>query len=149
MATACITQTTLQVHGISKPIVARFDQPQASSDGGAMLLKAVDDRLGLTWRLASALRDRRQPGKVVDPFVRALYEELSNGLTVAEAVQRAKLARQRAGASPAEWSAFVLYGDGRARIPLKRPGAHLIWWSLAAAIAGAVFWYSERRLRRS
>lgn len=92
---------------------------------------------------------RRQPGKVVDPFVRALYEELSNGLTVAEAVQRAKLARQRAGARPAEWSAFVLYGDGRARIPLKRPGAHLIWWSLAAAIAGAVFWYSERRLRRS
>jgi hypothetical protein len=64
MATACIAQTTLQVHGISKPIVARFDQPHASSDGGAMLLKAVDDRLGLTWRLASALRDRRQPGKV-------------------------------------------------------------------------------------
>src|SRR3989475_2983656 len=68
MATACIAQSTLQVHGISKPIVARFDQPQASSDGGAILLKAVDDRLGLTWRLASALRDRRQPGKVMHPL---------------------------------------------------------------------------------
>src|SRR5437773_10903622 len=67
MATACIAQSTLQVHGISKPIVVRFDQPQASSDGGAILLKVVDDRLGLTWRLASALRDRRQPGKVVHP----------------------------------------------------------------------------------
>ena len=64
MATACIAQSTLPVHGISKPIIARFDQPHASSDGGALLLKAVDDRLGLTWRLASALRDRRQPGKV-------------------------------------------------------------------------------------
>lgn len=64
MATACITQTTLQVYGISRPIVARFDQPQASSDGGAVLLKAVDERLSLTWRLARALRDRRQPGKV-------------------------------------------------------------------------------------
>lgn len=62
MATACIAQTTLQIHGISKPVVARFDQPQASSDGGALLLKAVDDRLGLTWRLAGALRDRRQSG---------------------------------------------------------------------------------------
>ncbi len=51
-----------------KPIVARFDQPQASSDGGAVLLKLIDDRLGLTWRLASALRDRRQPGKVVHPL---------------------------------------------------------------------------------
>jgi hypothetical protein len=64
MATACITQSTLQVHGISKPLVARFDQPQASSDGGAVLLKLIDDRLGLTWRLAATLRDRRQPGKV-------------------------------------------------------------------------------------
>src|SRR6058998_2277984 len=68
MATACIAQSTLQVHGISKPIVVRFDQPQASSDGGAILLKVVDDRLGLTWRLASALRDRRQPGKVMHPL---------------------------------------------------------------------------------
>jgi hypothetical protein len=68
MATACIAQSTLQVYGISKLIVARFDQPQASSDGGALLLKLADDRLGLTWRLASALRDRRQAGKVAHPL---------------------------------------------------------------------------------
>jgi DDE family transposase len=68
MATACIAQSTLRVHGISQPIIARFDQPQASSDGGALLLKAVDDRLGLTWRLASVLHDRRQPGKVAHPL---------------------------------------------------------------------------------
>jgi len=68
MATACIAQSVLQVHGISKPIIARFDQPHASSDGGALLLKVIDDRLGLTWRLASALRDRRQPGKVAHPL---------------------------------------------------------------------------------
>ena len=68
MATACIAQSTLKVHGISKPIVARFDQPHASSDGGALLLKMADERLGLTWRLASAIRDRRQPGKVAHPL---------------------------------------------------------------------------------
>lgn len=68
MATACIAHSALRVHGISKSIVARFDQPHASSDGGALLLKAVDDRLGLTWRLASAIRDRRQPGKVAHPL---------------------------------------------------------------------------------
>jgi hypothetical protein len=79
MATACIAQSVLQVHGISKPIVARFDQPQASSDGGALLLKAVDDRLGLTWRLAAALRDRRQPGKVAHPL-RALLRQRVFGL---------------------------------------------------------------------
>jgi hypothetical protein len=68
MATACIAQSTLQVHGICKPIVARFDRPHASSDGGAVLLKRIDDRLALTWRLAGALRDRRQPGKVAHPI---------------------------------------------------------------------------------
>jgi len=68
MATACIAHSALRVHGISKPIIARFDQPHASSDGGAVLLKAVDDRLGLTWQLASAIRDRRQAGKVAHPL---------------------------------------------------------------------------------
>jgi hypothetical protein len=68
MATACIAHRALRVHGISKPIIARFDQPHASADGGAVLLKTIDDRLGLTWRLASAIRDRRQPGKVAHPL---------------------------------------------------------------------------------
>src|SRR5207302_7414500 len=68
MATACIAHSALRVHGISKPIIATFDQPQASSDGGAILLKLIDDRLGLTWRLAGAIRDRRQPGKVAHPL---------------------------------------------------------------------------------
>ena len=65
MATACIAQLAFRVHGISQSVVAKFDRPAASTDGGAVLLKAVDERLGMTWRLASALRDRRQPGKVM------------------------------------------------------------------------------------
>jgi hypothetical protein len=64
MATACISQTTFRFHEIPRPVVARFDQPHASSDGGAVLLKAVDDRLGLTARLAEAIWDPRQPGKI-------------------------------------------------------------------------------------
>lgn len=47
-----------------KLAVARFDQPQASSDGGAILLKACDRALGLTTALAACLEDGRQPGKV-------------------------------------------------------------------------------------
>lgn len=48
-----------------KPLVARFDQPHGSSDGGAVLLKACDERLRLTERLAACFRDERQPGKVM------------------------------------------------------------------------------------
>jgi DDE family transposase len=64
MATPCIAQLTVRFHENSRPVVARFDQPHASSDGGAVLLKAVDDRLGLTADLAAGIRDQRQPGKV-------------------------------------------------------------------------------------
>ena len=48
----------------NRPLTAAFDVPNASSDGGALLLKAADRRLGLIPRLAAALVDGRQPGKV-------------------------------------------------------------------------------------
>ena len=51
-----------------KPVVARFDQPDSSSDGGAVLLKACDERLGLTQALAECLHDPRQQSKVVHSF---------------------------------------------------------------------------------
>ena len=51
-----------------KPVVARFDQPDSSSDGGAVLLKACDERLGLTDALAGCVADARQPAKVVHTF---------------------------------------------------------------------------------
>src|SRR6266705_781252 len=47
-----------------RPVVAKFDQVQGSSDGGAILLKAADRRLGLTEALAACLEDERQAGKV-------------------------------------------------------------------------------------
>ncbi len=47
-----------------RPVVAKFDQRQGSSDGGAILLQAAERRLGLTSALAGCLRDARQAGKV-------------------------------------------------------------------------------------
>jgi hypothetical protein len=48
-----------------KPLTACFDVPNASSDGGAVLLKAAERRLGLIAALADSLTDARQGGKVV------------------------------------------------------------------------------------
>jgi hypothetical protein len=64
MATACIPQITFGFEPKGKPIVAAFDQPHSSSDGGAVLLKSLDTQLQLTKRLAGCLVDTRQPGKV-------------------------------------------------------------------------------------
>jgi hypothetical protein len=47
-----------------RPLVVKFDQRHGSSDGGAILLRACDDRLGLTQRLARCIVDTRQAGKV-------------------------------------------------------------------------------------
>ena len=47
-----------------RPVVVKFDQRHGSSDGGAILLKACDERLGLTERLAACISDGRQAGKV-------------------------------------------------------------------------------------
>ena len=47
-----------------KPVVAKFDQDHASSDGGAVLLQACDLRLGLTDALIGGIDDRRQSGKI-------------------------------------------------------------------------------------
>ena len=76
MATACIAQVSFEFQGIRQPIVARFDQPHASSDGGALLLKAVDDRLGVTERLARSLRDPRQPGKIDHPLIELVRQRV-------------------------------------------------------------------------
>jgi hypothetical protein len=57
-------QTVLFPEIFSKVVVAKFDQEHGSSDGGALLLKAVDEELGLSERLAACVEDPRQAGKV-------------------------------------------------------------------------------------
>ena len=65
MINSTTTQTVLFEDVADKPVVARFDQEHSSSDGGALLLKAADQRLGLSRRLGSCLVDKRQQGKVL------------------------------------------------------------------------------------
>jgi len=47
-----------------KPLVVSFDQPDSSTDAGALLLKASDERLGLSHRLAGCIKDTRQSANV-------------------------------------------------------------------------------------
>lgn len=59
-----------------KPIHVEFDQPAQSSDGGALLLKSVDRELELTERLARAVRDGREPGKIDHTLLDLLRERV-------------------------------------------------------------------------
>ena len=58
------TQCVLFPGIFKRPVIAKFDQSQGSSDGGAVLLKAADRKLGLITALAACLKDDRQEAKV-------------------------------------------------------------------------------------
>jgi hypothetical protein len=59
----CITQLSLDFHP-TVPLKVAFDAPHISSDGGALFLRQMDDRLGLSERLAPLLPDERNARKV-------------------------------------------------------------------------------------
>ena len=76
MATDCIAQVTFAGDEFPKPVVARFDLPHASTDGGLVLFKALDTALGLTRRLAGCLEDAREPGKVLHETIELLQQRV-------------------------------------------------------------------------
>ncbi len=64
MADHNTTQCWLFPDLLNKPLLVRFDEEMGSSDGGALLLKAADERLGLTGALSACLRDLRDPDRL-------------------------------------------------------------------------------------
>lgn len=69
-------QTVLFPDLARKPLVVKLDEEHSSSDGGAVLLKGIDQALGLTEALAACLRDPRQPGKIAHDFRELLQQRL-------------------------------------------------------------------------
>ena len=64
MNTQC-TPRQLEFHAFDRrEVVGRFDAGRLTSDGGAILLREVDRRLGLTQRIADCFADYRDPRKV-------------------------------------------------------------------------------------
>ena len=59
-----IPQTVLFPDLFGKPLVATFNQEHASSDGDAVLLKAVERVYGLVKALARCLADKRAAEKI-------------------------------------------------------------------------------------
>ena len=64
MSEPTITQSVLFGELVERSLVATFDHPHASSDGGAILLKAADRHLGLLAALTATVPDGRVPARV-------------------------------------------------------------------------------------
>lgn len=70
------TQSVLFPTLFSKPVQVAFDERAMSSDGGGLLLKAADEKLGLLRALADCLRDDRQAGKIKHRIEEALGQRV-------------------------------------------------------------------------
>ena len=62
--TECITQLSLGFFG-QRPVVIDFDAPEISSDAGFVLVRQVDDTLGVSASFAAAIADHRDPSRVI------------------------------------------------------------------------------------
>ena len=71
-----VPQTVLFPELLDRPLVATFDQAHASSDGGAILLKAADRSLGLIAALTQVLGDRRAAARVTHPWADVLAQRI-------------------------------------------------------------------------
>jgi len=122
---------------LRRPIVVKFDQPHASSDGGAILLKACDQRLGLTERLAACINDGRQVGKVehtIRDLVRQRlfgiacgYADCNDAARLAEdPIQKLLIGRDPlSGAALASQSTLSRFENAPRRAELYRMGEEL------------------------
>lgn len=63
--------------GLGKPVVGRFDGGQISTDGGLVLVRAMDDTLRLSEQIAFCLRDSRQEGKIKHSHLSLIRQRLN------------------------------------------------------------------------
>ena len=60
-----LTQFVLFPDLLDRPLTVLHDEPATTSDGGSLLLGALDRALGVTKAIASSILETRQPGKIV------------------------------------------------------------------------------------
>lgn len=81
MLTQC-NAAQLEFQGLgSRRVVAGFDAPRVSSDGGALLLRELDEKLRLSARLAQCFEDRRD-ARYVEHAVETLVRQRVLGLAL-------------------------------------------------------------------
>lgn len=98
---------------LGKPLVVQCDDHRGSSDGGGVLLRAADARLGLTDSLAAVLRDERDANRISHEMVELLTQRvMAIALGYADCNDAAKLAddpihKMLVGRDPVEGEALA------------------------------------------
>lgn len=132
----------------SRPVHIAFDDPATSSDGGSVLLAAVDGRLGLTAALGACLRDDRRVASVQHSYADMLsqrvygialgYEDANDAERLrSDAMMRLVVAGEAGGAELASQPSLSRFENSTSHTGLYRMGM---------TMAGKVLDYHRRRL---
>jgi hypothetical protein len=145
-------QSVLFSDFFDRPIIAKFDQEHASSDGGAILLQACDRRLGLTEALIGAIDERRQAGKIrhaIGDLVRQRLYAIGCGYPDANDASRLgadPIQKMLCGRDPVK-------GEGLASQPTLSRFENSVdradLYRMGVALADAVIERHRRRLKRN
>jgi hypothetical protein len=76
LVTDCVEQNRVRFEGLPKPLEVSFDGPDISSDGGILLLRQLDQRLGISQRIAALVPDTRDSAKVLHPRLEQTRQRL-------------------------------------------------------------------------
>lgn len=145
-----ITQRLIFPELFAKPIHYQFDEPHSSSDGGALLLKAADQKLQLTTTLAACLVDDRQAAKVkhsLEDLLRQRIYGLASGYADANDAARLahdpifKLLLDRSPVTGSELSSQATLSRFENSVGSKEN------YRLALALANSVIARQQKRLR--
>jgi hypothetical protein len=93
------------------------------------------------------------------PFVERFYRQLATGISVGDALHRAKRGALDDGVSPSVWAAFTITGDERVRTALRPPPLlarratpqHVEQWTVALLLllCAPAYLFSRTMSRRS
>lgn len=131
-----------------KPVRIAFDDPATSSDGGSVLLAAVDRQLGLTSAMARCLRDTRRQASVGHTFAEMLsqrvygmalgYEDANDADRLRrDAMMRLVVAGDAAGKDLASQPSLSRFENAATNVGLYR---------MATALAAKVLDFHRKRL---
>ncbi len=111
-------ETTAYLPGLSpvenKELCARFDGGRLSSDGGVLMLRGIEKRLGLAARLAGCLADARDPASTTHSYADMIGARLfaialprvSRHSRSASTIGSIFCPAHQPSSSPASWSAL-------------------------------------------
>src|SRR5438270_3906963 len=118
---------------------ADFEGGALSSDFGALLLRGVDRRIGLTERLAAAIHDKRHPSSIDHPLRDLLAQRIFKSLRGMQTPMTPTVSAMTRGSNWA-WSGAPWTRRKTWRVPPRSRVLSIRWTARTSIVSPAPWW---------